>query len=484
MATEILTEIALDAITPDPANPRGKLRGIDELAANVKLNGILQPITVREIEPKGLVRYMIVFGERRWAAAKKAGLSNIPALLDGDGDVKVRTIHRLVENVQRDDFSAVERAKGIQAALDLGIPEKEVADGLSVSVDHVAAASVIAKAPLAAKAVAKETEALNLTFDQALGLAEFSADEGVYSNLMDVIKDDPGSWDYEIESYRQARVRDAALKAAFVEWTKKGYQVLESLPYNVAGARRLDALKGNGAAGTLTSAPHRSCPGRAVWLIQDYDDNDVLTFRVSSEYCMDFAANGHEEISPRTERQGAAPAAKTNEAVEEAKTLERRTNLAMIAAGKIAQTVRREFMVKLLARKSAPAGTLRFAAEQLCGGRPGYRPGFYERFAELSGTKDTALRGSDPATVVYVKRGSDAHIPLGMLAYVAAEIEGAWEANTWARRDSDRTAYLGFLVERCGYTPSLVEKVALGKAKPADVLKDQDARRAAKKAGK
>ena len=113
-----VTSISLNEIEPRKDQPRKTFdeENIQSLADSIAVHGVLQPIIVREnADYPGT--YEIIAGERRWRAAKRAGLSEIPAItVDGD-DLKVAQIS-LVENVQREDLNPVEEAFAYQALIE------------------------------------------------------------------------------------------------------------------------------------------------------------------------------------------------------------------------------------------------------------------------------------------------------------------------------------------------------------------------------
>ena len=86
---------------------------ISELSESIKMYGVIQPIVVSKKEGY----YSIIAGERRWRAAKQAGLSEIPAIIRDDDDKKNKEI-ALIENMQREDLNAYEKAMGIRALMD------------------------------------------------------------------------------------------------------------------------------------------------------------------------------------------------------------------------------------------------------------------------------------------------------------------------------------------------------------------------------
>lgn len=107
-------EIRLDRIEPDPDQPRQTFdpERLEELAASIRNEGVLQPIAVRYDEEGD--RYIIVHGERRWRAARMAGLQAIPAIVR-DVPEDRRLIQQLMENIVREDLNAVDRAAALRS---------------------------------------------------------------------------------------------------------------------------------------------------------------------------------------------------------------------------------------------------------------------------------------------------------------------------------------------------------------------------------
>ena len=104
----MVREIPLDDIDPSPFQPRERFDddALDELAASIKVHGVLEPIILRS---KGK-RYEIIAGERRYKASKLAGLKTIPAIVKNYNDLKTMEI-ALVENLQREDLNPLEQAR-------------------------------------------------------------------------------------------------------------------------------------------------------------------------------------------------------------------------------------------------------------------------------------------------------------------------------------------------------------------------------------
>ncbi len=102
-------EVAVDRITPSPFQPRRTFdeAKIEELAASIRNQGIIQPLVVR---PKN-DGFELIAGERRWRAAMKAGLSRVPVVVRAASDHEALQL-ALVENLQREDLNAIEEASG------------------------------------------------------------------------------------------------------------------------------------------------------------------------------------------------------------------------------------------------------------------------------------------------------------------------------------------------------------------------------------
>ncbi|WP_022797683.1 ParB/RepB/Spo0J family partition protein [Thermus islandicus] len=119
-----VVRLPLEAIRPNPSQPRRRFRqeSLEELALSIREKGLLQPLLVR---PKGN-GYELVAGERRFRAAELAGLAEVPAMVRDLTDREALELS-LVENLQREDLSPVEEARGYQALLGMGLTQEEVA---------------------------------------------------------------------------------------------------------------------------------------------------------------------------------------------------------------------------------------------------------------------------------------------------------------------------------------------------------------------
>lgn len=121
-----LTTIAIEKLHPHPNNPRKVIGDVSELAESIKANGILQNLTVVPMNDDW-TEFTVIIGHRRLAAAKQAGLTELPcAVVEMTEKEQLSTM--LTENMQRSDLTVYEEAKGCQLLLDLGDTVAEVAE--------------------------------------------------------------------------------------------------------------------------------------------------------------------------------------------------------------------------------------------------------------------------------------------------------------------------------------------------------------------
>jgi ParB family chromosome partitioning protein len=129
------TCIAIDRIDEDPDQPRRSFdkQKLEELAESVRQHGVLQPIVLRQPTEEG--RYMIIMGARRYRAAKRAGLRDIPAFIHAVGSAD-RYV-QMIENIQRDDLDAPEIAAFIADRLERGDSQADISRKLGKPKDWV-----------------------------------------------------------------------------------------------------------------------------------------------------------------------------------------------------------------------------------------------------------------------------------------------------------------------------------------------------------
>ena len=126
-STAELVQVPVGSIRPNSRQPRRRLdgEGIDELAESIRAQGLVQPVVVRTAPDGG---YELIAGERRWRAARVAGLATVPALVR-ESDDRDSLLLALVENVAREDLSPVDEARAYAVLMDeFGLALGEVAE--------------------------------------------------------------------------------------------------------------------------------------------------------------------------------------------------------------------------------------------------------------------------------------------------------------------------------------------------------------------
>ena len=132
-------KVAVEFLRPNPRNPRRRFNeaDLDELSASIKLRGIIQPIVVRAL-PGVPDTYEIVAGERRWRAAQRAGLTEVP-VVTVEIDDRTSLEFAILENVQRTDLNAIEEAAGYERLMsEFQYSQSELAEILGKSRSHLA----------------------------------------------------------------------------------------------------------------------------------------------------------------------------------------------------------------------------------------------------------------------------------------------------------------------------------------------------------
>lgn len=128
---EIVQHIKIIEIEPNRNQPRRSFpaESIEELAKSIEKYGVIQPIIVT----KQTDYYEIVAGERRWRAAKKAGLKEMPCIVR-DSDEKTNKEIALIENIQREDLNPIDKARGFRQLLDeYGMTQQQLADTIGLN---------------------------------------------------------------------------------------------------------------------------------------------------------------------------------------------------------------------------------------------------------------------------------------------------------------------------------------------------------------
>ncbi|HLY75398.1 MAG TPA: ParB/RepB/Spo0J family partition protein [Planctomycetota bacterium] len=137
VAPDSVSTMEINTIRPNPYQPRTEFdpKEIESLSESLKKDGLLQPVVVR---PAGAGFYQLVAGERRWRAAKLAGLARIPVVVRQVDDKKMLEL-ALVENIQRRDLNPMEKARAFKQLMTLNSwTQDQTADALGMSRPSVA----------------------------------------------------------------------------------------------------------------------------------------------------------------------------------------------------------------------------------------------------------------------------------------------------------------------------------------------------------
>jgi ParB family transcriptional regulator, chromosome partitioning protein len=148
--------ISLDKLDPNPEQPRVEFGDLTELTASIAEKGVLEPLLVKPSSPTG--RWMIIAGERRWRAAREAGLKEVPCVemeVDEGGVAEIA----LIENMQRKDLTVWEEADGLLALCErFGYTHDEVARKVGKSRSTVTEALSIATIPSEVREVCRRAD--------------------------------------------------------------------------------------------------------------------------------------------------------------------------------------------------------------------------------------------------------------------------------------------------------------------------------------
>lgn len=143
-----IRRIAVDAITPNRANPRRDFDSelLDELAASIKEKGVMQPLLVRPAAGNAKA-FELIAGERRWRAAQRAGLHEVPVIIRDVDDREALEL-AIIENVQRADLNPLEEALGYEQLLEhFGYTQNDLGHVIGKSRSHVANTLRLLKLP-------------------------------------------------------------------------------------------------------------------------------------------------------------------------------------------------------------------------------------------------------------------------------------------------------------------------------------------------
>ena len=445
------------------ANIRIDVRLDKDFVASIKDLGVLVPIVaVRTAEGGVRVR----FGNRRTLGAVEAGRDSVPVMIVADESTDdaaqiERIVGQYAENTQRAGLTSSEEVGVVASLLDLGLSAAQITKRTRMRRPAVDAAAAIVGSELAQAATARYEF---LTLPQAAALAEFEDDTEAVKMLVVAAQAGEIRFDHTLQELRDNQVAREAKAKAVEAVEASGVTVVDQQPWQ-QGLRYLTDDQG----AELTEETHRSCPGHAAWLDldwvsdesaatsdEDQDDEENLVPVWQTVYvCTNPEANGHGSTM-RSSSTRTKPAVDPDTA-----KAERRRVIENNKAWRSAETVRREWLANLLARKSPPKGTLRYvlgefalAHWRLCN-KIGQG---HELACQLLG-----MTGGREALVAAMATASDNRAQVIALALVLGAYEDFTSVDTWRNPTPQDRDYLNTLVE-WGYQPSDIEGSVIGSA--------------------
>jgi ParB family chromosome partitioning protein len=259
-----LRELHVDLVAPNPGQPRKRFddEALQALADSVKERGVLQPVLVR---PRPGGRYELVAGERRWRAARLAGLETLPALVQQRNDAQSLE-DALIENMAREDLNPIEAARAVAGLVEeLGLTREEV--GRRVGRSRVAVSNLLRVLDLPDEALALvEDGSLTEGHGRALLLADDHADRRSIARAAV-----QGGWSVRVVEQR-AREANAPARTA-----KRGRAAVH--PDQEAAAARISEALG-AALGTEVRVRPRGTGYKVELAFEDVDEALALARRL------------------------------------------------------------------------------------------------------------------------------------------------------------------------------------------------------------
>ncbi|BBG05810.1 MULTISPECIES: ParB/RepB/Spo0J family partition protein [Pseudonocardia] len=458
--------------------------------ASIRDRGVQEPITVRRRASDGTL--IVRTGQRRTLAAVRVGLSQVPVIIspepaseDGD-DVDTgsedyragqaeRIVEQLVENQHRRGIADAEEVAAHQQLLGLGFKPADIAKVVRTKADRVRATTQAAQSTRAV-AIGSRYE---LDLVQMSMIAEFEDDDEAVKTLTTVAVREPGQFGHVAQRLRDERAAQQVHAAAVAELTQAGVTVIDRDDDRYAAATGLAWLRpsADDPEGTgIEEDTHQDCPGHAA---------EIVTFRRYGEghqarvnwLCLDPTAHGHaplrESMRTRTGAAGGSASESDEERAareardKEAARIERRRVIANNKAWASAETVRREWLAELLAKKSAPKGAAVYVAAELGQGAHALRKAMESGNSlacELLGLAAPDGGGYYSGRVnplaEAARATSTARATMLSLAFVLGAYEAGTHQGNWRNADPATQRYLSQLRD-WGYTLCEVEQLAL-----------------------
>ena len=209
---EIVKSIKIIEIEPNRDQPRKRFdnESLDELAESIKRYGVIQPIIVNKKDDY----YEIIAGERRWRAAKRAGLSEMPCIVRGN-DERINKEIALIENIQREDLNPIDKARGFkQLVEEYGMTHQALSETLGISRSSISNAIRLLNLDKRVMELAQEGK---LTEGHCRSLMSIQDPEKQYKAALKIIEEGQSVRDIEdkVKNNKKAQKMDPKYAAVF-----------------------------------------------------------------------------------------------------------------------------------------------------------------------------------------------------------------------------------------------------------------------------
>lgn len=409
---------------------------------SIREHGVLTPILAWRDTNGGV---NVRAGQRRTLAAREAGAATVPVYVvdANDEDTGRRIVEQLIENDQRESLTDADRIQAWRALELEGLSATAIAKRTGTKRDRIKTGLAVAASTTGTDLVAE----VGLTLDQAAILLEFEGDDETLVELTDVAISDPRYFDVAIERARQDRTAREARQALEQEEAAKGHRILDErpgwneAPYRVRMLRTADGevvnddeIQGKQGVAVYVNTYYGG-EARAEYFV---DDPDALGYTVREE---SYGGTGAQS-GPMTDEQKAA----------------RKELIANNKEWDASETVRREWLAQLLARKTAPKDAQDVIAEALTTGAWHVADGLTHGssvVAGLLGIKDDHGRS---AITDYLAEHPNRSVQV-TLAIVLGGLEKNTGRESWRGPRADTAWYLRTLQD-WGYHLCPVERIA------------------------
>jgi ParB family chromosome partitioning protein len=506
MTKQVTTAVVVDPDRIQHLDPRTLLVDVNirlvtevdrKFVDSLREHGVLQAITA-VLTAEGQVR--VRMGNRRTNGAIEANLKTVPVRVVADestGDAAQidRILAQMAENDDRADLTTADRVLVVQQLSAFGLTAAQIAKRTRRDRGDVDAALAVAKSKLA--------QAATVRYDflgvlEAATIAEFEDDPETVTALVAAAR--TGQFDHVAQQARDARADTAAREVVAAPLREAGITVIINYSQRRATYptfHELTHMVDPESREPLTPEAHATCPGHAAYIREEWvDDNtdeevdEDATDRQDDEEasetddtatggrnvmlpvfgCLDPSHYGHAytwttaapEPSPQAEPLTPEEREAAEQAAKDAASAERRDVLDSNKKWRSAETVRREFLAGLLARKKAPNGTAGFLASALAHDASVLADRRTTKYiASLFGVKAPSY-GPSKEVAELIDKAPATRVQLLHLVFIFGAYEARTEITDWRNRPASTGRYLAIL-EAIGYKLSPVEQRAIGR---------------------